>query len=88
MATFHHVKLIILPRQARDKHIRKASTQSKTRFLADYKTSLLGRYTRAVTLAAWDRTQQRGFGMTVVRKPLLSFPYVCPEPGLAKLSCL
>ena len=33
---------------------------------SDYKTSLLGRYTRAVTLAAWDQAQQHGFAMTVV----------------------
>lgn len=33
---------------------------------SDYKTSIVGRYTRAVTLAAWDQTQQYGFGMTVV----------------------
>jgi hypothetical protein len=32
VATFHHVKLIILPRQARDKHIRKASTQNQDPF--------------------------------------------------------
>ena len=30
------------------------------------KTSIVGRYTRAITLAAWDQTARRGFTMTAV----------------------
>eukprot|EP01047_Picozoa_sp_COSAG01_P044377 COSAG01_NODE_4005_length_5440_cov_8.384947_2_plen_1194_part_00 len=33
---------------------------------SDYKSSLLGRYTRAVTLAAWDQRQRAGFTITAV----------------------
>ena len=33
---------------------------------SDYKSSVLGSYTRAITLAAWDQQQQAGFTMSVV----------------------
>ena len=36
---------------------------------SDYKTSVLGRYTRAITLAAWDQQQQSGYAMTAVPNP-------------------
>jgi hypothetical protein len=37
-----------------------------TGIFSDYKTSILGRYTRAVALAAWDSAAQRGFSLTAV----------------------
>ena len=40
-----------------------------THNFSDYKTSILGRYTRAVTLAAWDQQQQDGYAMTAVPNP-------------------
>ena len=33
---------------------------------SEYKTSILGRFTRAVTLAAWDVTEKIGFALTAV----------------------
>lgn len=36
---------------------------------SDYKTSLLGRYTRSVVLAAWDQEAQKGFSLEVVADP-------------------
>ena len=49
---------------------------------SDYKTSILGRYTRAVTLAAWDQQHQHGFTMTAVpntRKGIETHPYDVAE---------
>ena len=49
---------------------------------SDYKTSILGRYTRAVTLAAWDQSEQHGFGLTVVpntRRGIETSPYDTSE---------
>eukprot|EP01043_Picozoa_sp_COSAG02_P006217 COSAG02_NODE_175_length_31226_cov_95.275934_14_plen_452_part_00 len=40
-----------------------------THNFSDYKTSILGRYTRAITLVAWDQHQQDGYAMTAVPNP-------------------
>ena len=49
---------------------------------SEYKTSLLGRYTRAVTLAAWDVAAQRGFSLTAVpnaQRGIATQPYDVAE---------
>lgn len=38
----------------------------KTGNFSEYKTSIVGRYTRALTVAAWDVAAARGFSLTVV----------------------
>ena len=49
---------------------------------SEYKTSLLGRYTRAVTLAAWDMEASRGFSLTAVpntQRGIATQPYDVAE---------
>ena len=47
-------------------------------WFSDYKTSMLGRFTRAVALAAWDTNEQVGFALTAVpntRRGIQTEPY-------------
>ena len=49
---------------------------------SDYKTSLVGRYTRAVTLTAWDQAKGAGFTMTAApntRRGIETEPYDTSE---------
>jgi len=45
---------------------------------SEYKTSVIGRYSRAVAIAAWDTAAQKGFAMEVVpntRRGIRTEPY-------------
>ena len=49
---------------------------------SDYKSSVVGRYTRAITLAAWDQAHGAGFAMTAVpntRRGIETQPYDTSE---------
>lgn len=49
---------------------------------SEYKTSILGRFTRAVALAAWDKTEKIGFALTAVpnvRRGIATQPYDVAE---------
>jgi hypothetical protein len=67
-----YIKVIFLPRQARDKH--RESTQKRCRYSqgADELTRILIAHCHQV------RVRSRTIGV------FESFPYVCPEPVLAK----
>ena len=50
---------------------------------SEYKTSIIGRYTRAIALGAWDVATQHGFALTVVpntARGILTQPYGEEDP--------